>query len=93
MGTWCFGDRPQKDKKINDKFEAPQGLQVMSYGGVESVRKAVRNQCSSLGACLFLEDTGHWCQQEKPDEVNAALLDFAKHHKERCSGVLGGSRL
>ncbi len=26
MGTSCFWDRPQKDKNINEKFEAPQGL-------------------------------------------------------------------
>ncbi len=26
MGTLCFLDRPQQDKKINDKFEATQGL-------------------------------------------------------------------
>ncbi len=26
MGTLCFWDRPQKDKMINGKLEAPQGL-------------------------------------------------------------------
>jgi pimeloyl-ACP methyl ester carboxylesterase len=25
---------------------------------------------------VIVEGAGHWVQQEKPDEVNAALLDF-----------------
>ena len=28
MGTLCIWNRPQKDKKINGKSEAPQGLPV-----------------------------------------------------------------
>ena len=25
---------------------------------------------------LLIEDAGHWIQQERPDEVNAALIEF-----------------
>ena len=25
---------------------------------------------------VLIEGSGHWVQQEKPDEVNAALLEF-----------------
>jgi pimeloyl-ACP methyl ester carboxylesterase len=25
---------------------------------------------------VIIEGAGHWVQQERPDEVNAALLDF-----------------
>ena len=25
---------------------------------------------------VMIEGAGHWIQQERPDEVNAALLDF-----------------
>jgi pimeloyl-ACP methyl ester carboxylesterase len=25
---------------------------------------------------VLIEGAGHWVQQERPDEVNAALLDF-----------------
>jgi len=28
----------------------------------------------------MLEDCGHWSQQEKPDEVNALLLDWLAEH-------------
>ena len=27
---------------------------------------------------VVIDDAGHWVQQEKPDEVNAALIDFAR---------------
>ena len=27
---------------------------------------------------LILDDAGHWIQQERPDEVNAALIAFLK---------------
>jgi pimeloyl-ACP methyl ester carboxylesterase len=29
---------------------------------------------------VLLEGAGHWIQQERPDEVNAALIDFAQKH-------------
>ena len=29
-----------------------------------------------LRGCHILEGAGHWIQQERPDEVNAALLEF-----------------
>jgi pimeloyl-ACP methyl ester carboxylesterase len=29
---------------------------------------------------VLLEGAGHWIQQERPDEVNAALIDFAQRH-------------
>ena len=29
---------------------------------------------------LILEGAGHWIQQERPDEVNAALVSFAREH-------------
>ena len=29
-----------------------------------------------LRGSMLLPDTGHWTQQERPDEVNAALIEF-----------------
>ena len=28
---------------------------------------------------LIIEGAGHWVQQERPEEVNAALIDFLKN--------------
>jgi epoxide hydrolase A/B len=32
----------------------------------------------NLRRTIVLPGCGHWTQQERPDEVNAALLDFLK---------------
>ena len=32
----------------------------------------------NLKCKIILEGAGHWVQQERPDEVNAALIDFLK---------------
>jgi pimeloyl-ACP methyl ester carboxylesterase len=34
--------------------------------------------CDDLRGITIVEGAGHWVQQEKPDEVNEALLDFLK---------------
>ena len=33
---------------------------------------------TDLKAKIILDGAGHWVQQERPDEVNAALIDFLK---------------
>ena len=33
---------------------------------------------TDLRAKIILDGAGHWVQQERPDEVNAALIDFLK---------------
>jgi pimeloyl-ACP methyl ester carboxylesterase len=34
----------------------------------------------NLEAKILLEGAGHWIQQERPGEVNAALIAFARRH-------------
>ena len=36
----------------------------------------MRRQCADLRLVRLFEDAGHWLQQERPAEVNAALLEF-----------------
>ena len=36
----------------------------------------MRKQCADLRLVRLFEDAGHWLQQERPAEVNAALLEF-----------------
>jgi pimeloyl-ACP methyl ester carboxylesterase len=38
------------------------------------------NVVPNLQGKLLIEGAGHWIQQERPDEVNAALIDFARKH-------------
>jgi pimeloyl-ACP methyl ester carboxylesterase len=37
---------------------------------------AMKENLSDLRGATLLEDCGHWTQQERPDEVNALLLDW-----------------
>ena len=34
----------------------------------------------NLKGRLIIDGAGHWVQQERPDEVNAALIDFLKRN-------------
>jgi pimeloyl-ACP methyl ester carboxylesterase len=48
---------------------------LQMFPGVDMV-DLMRRQCSDLRAVTLIEDAGHWVNQEKPSEVNAALLAF-----------------
>jgi pimeloyl-ACP methyl ester carboxylesterase len=43
--------------------------------GVDMIER-MRAQCADLRLVRIMEDAGHWLQQERPAEVNAALLEF-----------------
>jgi pimeloyl-ACP methyl ester carboxylesterase len=43
--------------------------------GVDMVER-MRAQCADLRQIKIMEGAGHWLQQERPAEVNAALLEF-----------------
>ena len=40
----------------------------------------LENVVPKLEGKLLVEGAGHWVQQERPDEVNAALVSFARTH-------------
>ena len=35
---------------------------------------------TNLKGKMLLDGAGHWIQQERPDEVNAALIAFLREH-------------
>jgi pimeloyl-ACP methyl ester carboxylesterase len=45
--------------------------------GIDMV-ELMRKQCTDLRFVRMMEDAGHWLQQERPAEVNAALLEFMR---------------
>jgi pimeloyl-ACP methyl ester carboxylesterase len=53
-------------------FIAGRADPVLAMGPPEKMTKWVPD----LRGIVLLDDTGHWVQQERPTEVNAALLDF-----------------
>ena len=40
----------------------------------------LENVVPKLEGKVLIEGAGHWVQQERPDEVNAALISFAREH-------------
>jgi pimeloyl-ACP methyl ester carboxylesterase len=50
---------------------------VRHYAGQHEVGQ--KNWLTDLRGQVVLEGAGHWVQQERPDDVNAALLNFLTH--------------
>ncbi|KAB7835355.1 alpha/beta fold hydrolase [Streptomyces mobaraensis] len=49
---------------------------VMAFPGMDELLPALPEVLPGLHRSLILPGCGHWTQQERPDEVNSALLDF-----------------
>ena len=49
---------------------------VMSFRGMEMLLPALTMLVPELRETIILPGCGHWTQQERPDEVNAAMLKF-----------------
>jgi pimeloyl-ACP methyl ester carboxylesterase len=58
------------------------------FGGAEGVRAVLPQHCVTAPDIHFLEQTGHWLQQEAPERVNELLLRFLDTHR----GLLGQRR-
>jgi pimeloyl-ACP methyl ester carboxylesterase len=44
--------------------------------GIDRVIADLANDVPQLRGAIVLRDCGHWAQQERPSEVNAAMIDF-----------------
>ncbi|MFD7665108.1 alpha/beta fold hydrolase [Streptomyces sp. NPDC059788] len=52
---------------------------VMSLRGIDELLASLKTVAPKLHRSIVLPGCGHWTQQERPAEVNAALLDFLGH--------------
>ncbi|GAA2722105.1 MULTISPECIES: alpha/beta hydrolase [Streptomyces] len=52
---------------------------VRSFPGMDLLIASLDQQLPRLHRSLTLPGCGHWTQQERPQEVNEALLDFLEH--------------
>jgi pimeloyl-ACP methyl ester carboxylesterase len=50
------------------------GVVAMNPGGIEIMKQYAPN----MRSIVKLPGAGHWTQQERPDEVNAAMIEFLK---------------
>jgi pimeloyl-ACP methyl ester carboxylesterase len=51
---------------------------VLAFGGMDQVVANLPKNVPKLQKTLFLPECGHWTQQERPQEVNKALLEFLR---------------
>jgi pimeloyl-ACP methyl ester carboxylesterase len=51
---------------------------VVRFPGMDRLLPNLVNFVPQLRATMMLPGCGHWTQQERPDEVNAAMIDFLR---------------
>ena len=51
---------------------------VVSFPGTDQLLANLKNFVPALRGIKMLPGCGHWTQQERPDEVNAAIIDFVR---------------
>jgi pimeloyl-ACP methyl ester carboxylesterase len=51
---------------------------VVAFRGMNLILANLPNSVPQLRATVMLPGCGHWTQQERPQEVNAAILDFLR---------------
>ena len=51
---------------------------VMAFPGMDRVIANLANNVPRLRGKFILADCGHWTQQERPAEVNTAMIDFMR---------------
>lgn len=49
---------------------------VLAFQGADQVLANMANLVPHLRGKIILPDCGHWTQQERASEVNAAMIDF-----------------
>jgi pimeloyl-ACP methyl ester carboxylesterase len=49
---------------------------VLAFRGMDQVMSNLRNDVPKLHKTLILPGCGHWTQQERPQEVNEAMIEF-----------------
>jgi len=49
---------------------------VLAFRGMDQVISNLRNDVPKLQKTLILPGCGHWTQQERPQEVSGAIIDF-----------------
>ncbi|MBZ9884630.1 alpha/beta hydrolase [Mesorhizobium sp. CA10] len=56
---------------------------VVAFPGMDQLLANLRNFVPQIRDTLMLPGCGHWTQQERPDEVNAAMIDFLRSLPKR----------
>jgi pimeloyl-ACP methyl ester carboxylesterase len=52
---------------------------VLAFQGMDQVVAGLENNVPQLRGKIILQGCGHWIQQERASEVNAAMIEFLRH--------------
>jgi len=53
---------------------------VLTFRGMDQLLPSLKHFIPKLDETIILPGCGHWTQQERPEQVNAALISFLKKH-------------
>ena len=51
---------------------------VLAFRGMDQLLPALKHFVPNLRETIILSGCGHWTQQERPQEVNAAVIKFLR---------------
>ncbi len=51
---------------------------VLAFRGMEQLISGLSNDVPKLQPTVTLSGCGHWTQQERPQDVNKAMIDFLR---------------
>jgi pimeloyl-ACP methyl ester carboxylesterase len=61
---------------------------VLAFRGMDQILANLSTFVPNLRGKVMLPGCGHWTQQERPHQVNQALIDFARSLQKNCHGQL-----
>jgi pimeloyl-ACP methyl ester carboxylesterase len=64
---------------------------VLAFKGMESVIADLPQKVPLLQQTVVLPGCGHWTQQERPEEVNSAIIGFLQRIDEQIPQFAGAS--
>ena len=90
--NWASTHHLADDTKVNQPllFLAGEHDTVVHWsGGMAMIRERIHKLCVQVHAAVEIPDCGHWVMQEKPAEVNSALLGFLAIHAPAAAADAG----
>jgi pimeloyl-ACP methyl ester carboxylesterase len=69
---------PFAGARVTALYVAGDRDMVVAFPGMDQLLANLKRFVPALRGSLMLPGCGHWTQQERPREVNAAIIDFLR---------------
>ena len=74
----CYWLHHRIEAFVTALYIAGERDMVLGFGGTDKLLASLKQLVPNLRQTLILPGCGHWTQQERPAEVNAAVLEFLR---------------